>query len=81
MVRLNGWQRLWIVVSAVYLLVVSAVVALFWPSPETTFHRDEFINRMLAESRLVLRSIYAGEYAARDDSAASPSVKMPNGAL
>ena len=80
-VRLTGWQRLWVVVSVVYLLAVAAAVALFWPSPEITFHRDEFTRRMPAESRLSLREIYAGEYPAKEDRSDGPSVEMPNGAV
>jgi len=35
-VRLNGWQRLWVILSFVYLLLVVGVTILFWPTPATT---------------------------------------------
>jgi hypothetical protein len=35
-VRLNGWQRLWVVLSALYLLLVAGVTILFWPTAVTT---------------------------------------------
>lgn len=34
MILLNGWQRLWILVSAVYLLAVIAIVS--WTLPSET---------------------------------------------
>lgn len=52
-----------------------------WPKPETTFHRDEFTDRLSAESRLLVRFVYGSEFAARDDSGDGASVKMPNGAV
>jgi uncharacterized protein len=44
-VRLNGWQRLWIIVSVPYLVLVVALTTLLWPTAATTGHRDEFITR------------------------------------
>ncbi len=50
MVRgLNGWQRLWVVLSVLYLLVVVGFAALLWPTAAGTWHRKEFIKRMPGE--------------------------------
>ena len=60
--RLNGWQRLWIVVSILYLIPVVGIAALAWPTPEATSHRDEFIKRLPAELRAQVEGAYRSEY-------------------
>lgn len=60
--RLNGWQRLWVIISILYLLPVVGINIMFWPSPETTWHRDEFITRMPAELRGKIEGAYASKY-------------------
>jgi hypothetical protein len=45
---MNGWQRLWVVVSVLYLILVSGLAALFWPTAAGTQHREEFIALMPA---------------------------------
>jgi hypothetical protein len=62
-IRLNGWQRLWVVVSAIYLVPVGAAGVLSWPTAETTWHRDEFITRMPAELKAHVDAAYENEYA------------------
>jgi hypothetical protein len=61
--RLNGWQRLWIVISVLYLLPIVAVAIITWPTAPTTWHRDEFITRMPAELRAHVDAAYDSEYA------------------
>jgi hypothetical protein len=62
-VRLNGWQRLWVVLSALYLLLVAGVTILLWPTAVTTSHRDEFIARMPAELRANVVGGYSNKWA------------------
>ena len=61
-VRLNGWQRLWVILSVLYLLLVVGVTIAFWPTPETTYHRDEFIARMPAELRARVEGAYESRW-------------------
>lgn len=79
--RLNGWQRLWVSVSVLYLIVLAGAVAKGWPRPEATPHRDEFIDRMPASRRAIL-SVYAGEFWANEhDAPRGRRITVPNGAV
>jgi hypothetical protein len=78
---LNGWQRLWIVVSAIYLLVVVGTVGFVWPTFETTDHRPEFIQRMPEAMRAHIAASYASEWEAREDKSGTTRQVMPNGAV
>ena len=60
--RLNGWLRLWVVVSLVYLIAVAVFTRHFWPTAETTWHRDDFITQMPAKLRTDVVSAYGNEY-------------------
>ena len=94
MTRLNGWQRLWIVLSGFYLIVAVAFTIAFWPTPETTRHRDEFLTRMPADLRGKVDAAYSStfEWEAAMKRATPPGtppgfipdpqpVKLPNGAI
>ena len=61
-VRLSGWQRLWIVISILYLFAVIGVLVMSWPTPETTWHREEFIAQMPADLRAHVDGAYATIY-------------------
>jgi hypothetical protein len=60
--RLNGWQRLWIMLSLIYLVPVVGLAIVLWPKPEATRHRDEFIARLPAELRNQIEDAYASTY-------------------
>ena len=60
--RLNGWQRLWIVIMALYLILVGGTMYLEWPTVERMRHRDEFITRMPAELKAHVDAAYDSEY-------------------
>ena len=60
--RLNGWQRLWVIISILYLLPLVTISVMIWPSSEKTWHRDEFITRMPAELRGKIEGAYASKY-------------------
>jgi hypothetical protein len=62
-VRLNGWQRLWIVLCALYAVPVATVLYLFWPTPEQIHHREGFVSRMPAHFQKLVITVYPGEYA------------------
>ncbi len=64
--RLNGWHRLWIVVSILYFVPVAAFVALTWPTAATTWHRDAFIARLPDELRAHVEAAYDSEYSWKD---------------
>jgi hypothetical protein len=40
--RLNGWQRLWVVVSALWTLAVFGVGYFLWPMPEMVSHGEVY---------------------------------------
>ena len=61
-IRLNGWQRLWIVVSLLYLVPIVALNLLTWPIAASTLHRDEFITRMPTDLRAHVDAAYGSEY-------------------
>jgi hypothetical protein len=90
--RLNGWQRLWVLVSVLYLVLVALVTYIFWPTVETTWHRAEFIERMPAHARQHVSTAYSSQYEAdreeREVKAKYPNVEwdgrpkvLPNGAV
>jgi hypothetical protein len=91
-VRLNGWQRLWILVSVLYLIFVGFFTYVFWPTVETTWHRKEFIERMPADVRQHVSAAFSSQYEAdreeREVKAKYPKVEwdgrpqiLPNGAV
>ena len=57
-VRLNGWQRLWIVLSVLYILPVGGLVIRAWPTPALIGHRDEFIDQMPEELSARVWAVY-----------------------
>lgn len=76
--RLNGWQRLWILVSVLYLLLVGSLAYAFWPTLESTRHRAEFIERMPADVRKQINGAYASQWEA-DQEAKDVSRTLPPG--
>jgi hypothetical protein len=48
--RLGGWHRLWLLLSAIYLLLLVAFFFFTHPSTERTPHRDEFYAELPPES-------------------------------
>jgi hypothetical protein len=59
---LNGWQRLWVVISIIYILPVLSIAALAWPTPEATSHQDAFISQLPADIRAQIDGAYRNEY-------------------
>lgn len=54
MSRLNGWQRLWIILCVLYLCLVAALIVVLWPSPENIYHRQEFYDNLSQNSRVLI---------------------------
>jgi hypothetical protein len=77
----NGWQRLWIVVSVLYLVAVLAIGYLNWPTFERTWHQDDFIAQMPEEARKHVVASYPSKFDARDDRSSYVRAVMPNGAV
>src|SRR5262249_49099924 len=55
--RLNGWQRLWVVVSLLYLLVIMTLAR---PTADTVFPQQEWLLEMPAESVALIRAVTEG---------------------
>lgn len=49
--KLGGWQRLWVVVSGLYLLFVIIFVSFTVPRPENIPHSQVFYDQLRPESR------------------------------
>ena len=62
-VRLNGWQQLWIVLCALYAVLVATVLYLVWPTPGQTYHREDFISRMPTYFQKFVIAAYPSEFA------------------
>jgi len=58
--KLNGWQRLWIVVSTIYLVVLALFVIANFPTPGKILHRDQFYDELPNESLSRLVRLSAG---------------------
>jgi len=78
--RLNGWQRLWVVLSALWLVVVVGFTVFLWPTSKTMWHRDEFIRRMPADARAHVAASYSSKWQAREDRSGVHQL-LPNGAV
>jgi hypothetical protein len=61
-IQLNGWQRLWVLISILYLLPVAGIAIITWPTPEKTWHRDEFVEQMPAELRAHVDGAYDSKW-------------------
>lgn|SRR5262249_26522071 len=66
-VGLNRWQRVWVVLCGFYLIVVASMLYIFWPTPEHTWHRADFIAGMPPDLRKLVVAAYANEYERQQD--------------
>ncbi len=78
--KLNGWQRLWILTSLIYLAVVVFVAAVDFPSPwKTEIAQGEILENLSTKTLLLMRS--AGKFAdenGRIDPENVITIKFPN---
>ena len=75
----NGWQRLWVLMSSLYLIIMCAYVVLQFPSPEKYSHNSELLKKLLEESRALL--VPADKEGWTDVENVGTDVEMPNGAI
>lgn len=75
--KLNGWQRLWLLASSIYFIVVSVYVVLNFPQPEKISHDQAFVKRLTPQSQtLLIPEDKEGWQNAKDF---GTDVDMPNG--
>jgi hypothetical protein len=76
-VRLNGWQRLWLVLSFLYLAPILALAAVSWPTAATTRHREEFIERLPDELQARVEAAFDSEYSWKDSLRSGRETSIP----
>lgn len=69
--RLAGWWRLWILLSAVWLVAIGAFSYVAWPSESQAAHHPAFIYQLDLKQREL--------FAAEGSATAGIAVDMPNG--
>jgi len=52
--KLNGWHRLWILLSAVYFVLVTSFVILNFPKAENIPHQSEFYKKLSKKSAAMI---------------------------
>jgi hypothetical protein len=73
--KLNGWQRLWVFVCVLYLLVVVVVSAFVFPSWETVGNFDSMVARLHPEERALV--VAPGD--SGTDSTGGTRIEFPGG--
>ena len=68
--RVNGWHRLWVLVSVVALVAAAFVVAALWPNEKSVHHSLAFYDALTPSARSQI---------ADDESDSKVGVTMPNG--
>jgi len=76
-ITLNGWQRLWVLVSGLYLVSVIAFVALEFPKPENVSHTPALLKQLSSQSRSLLVPEDKDGWQNAEDW--GTDVEMPNG--
>ena len=52
--KLNGWHRLWILLSSVYFVVVTSYVIMEFPKAENISHKSEFYKKLPKKAALMI---------------------------
>lgn len=52
--KLNGWQRLWIVLCALYLCLLVILIACAWPNPNEIYDRQEFFDNLSQDAKALI---------------------------
>jgi len=52
--KLNGWHRLWILLSAIYFILVTSYVILEFPKTENIPHQSEFYKKLSKKSAAMI---------------------------
>ena len=50
----NGWQRLWLLVSSIYFILVCVYVVIEFPQPKGLSHEKELVTRLSPQSKSFL---------------------------
>ena len=75
--QISGWQRLWIFVSGIYLIIVIVFSTMSFPKPESIPHSQAIYDQMAPElKKKILSSEYSEKY---QNKKGDHRVKMPNG--
>ena len=75
--KLNGWQRLWVLASSIYFVIVGVYVVLDFPQPESLSHDKELVKKLSPQSKsLLVPEDKAGWQNAEDW---GTDVEIPNG--
>lgn len=48
---MNGWQRLWVLVSGIYFVVVVVFAVMSFPKPESIYHTQALYDQLAPEVR------------------------------
>jgi|WetSurSiteA1Bulk_404760.scaffolds.fasta_scaffold73950_1 hypothetical protein len=51
-VLLNGWLRLWILLSFIWAIFISTIAWIHIPNPERTYHQSKFLEQVQPQSAL-----------------------------
>lgn len=65
--KLNGWQRLWVVVSGLYLCLVAVYMTLTLPTPEKIPHSPTFYDQLRPELKKKIVTTSAIEHGPWED--------------
>lgn len=52
--KLNGWQRLWVLFSAIYSIFIISFVILDFPQAEDVPHRSDFYKKLSKKSAMII---------------------------
>jgi CO dehydrogenase nickel-insertion accessory protein CooC1 len=76
--RLSGWHRLWVFISAIYLIVVVAYSFYAFPKSEKVVHKYEFYTKLSSKSLdMIVERGKSKEISISNQDVTE--VKMPNG--
>ena len=67
--NIGGWQRLWILVTGIYLILVAVFVVMTFPNPEDIRHSQTLYNQLTPE--------YKGKILGKENSEKYRSEKAP----
>ena len=77
MAHLNGWQRLWVLMSALYAVPVAVLAYAYFPSSDVR-HSDDFYKQMSAAS-LAKLAVYQENTKFIDPDDIEINAQLPNG--
>jgi len=77
--RLNGWQRLWVLASVIYILIIIILAIVSFPSPENYTETDKILKNLSTKSLDILAGKSRGVLdKLADEQFKRVTVKYPN---